>query len=68
MARKRTLTSEETRKIIEEVFGREQSAHPDETIQVFVNRETDDAGQPRIRVLRSGMTSEAAERPREKRG
>ena len=67
MARKRTLTSEETRKIIEEVFGREQSAHPDQTIQVFINRETDDAGQPRIRVLRSG-TSEAAERPREKRG
>jgi hypothetical protein len=64
VARKRTLTSDETRTIIEEVRGREQSAHPDQTIQVFVSRETDDAGQPQIRVLRTG-TSEAAERPRE---
>lgn len=66
MARKRTLTSEEMRKIIEEVGGREQSAHPDQTIQVFVGRETDDAGQPQIRVLRTGP-SEAAELPRETR-
>jgi hypothetical protein len=66
VARKRTLTSEETRKIIEAVRGREQSAHPDQTIQVFVNRETDDAGQPQIRVLRTG-TSNAAELPRERR-
>jgi hypothetical protein len=50
---KRTLTTEKKKKIIEEVRAREQAAHPDQIIQVFVNDQSDDAGQPQVRVLRT---------------
>jgi hypothetical protein len=59
MTGKRKLTTEKKKKIIEEVKAREQAAHPDQIIQVFVSDETDDAGQPRVRVLRTSTSGTA---------
>lgn len=51
---KRTLEANEKKKIIEDRRQQEIAAHPDKMIAVQVDDETDESGNPVVRVRRIG--------------